>query len=191
VPQQIKCKIEAIIPRKFETDQITQAIQAEIMKLAKDMKRDLEATTETWDASDKPTFSSPRINRRGRDLSIEITTNSALWAMLNNGIPAHTITPKQAKALKFQPWYMPKTTPMRLKSRAGGQRGGNPRFAKAVQHPGVQPRNWILALQVKYTAPMQLRMMQALKQGLGKGVPGYIDRKKYSSPSAVRVQGAP
>lgn len=184
----LRCEIKAIIPKKWESDHITKEIQAELLKIAEDIRQDMEETVRTWDASDKPTFKAPRITRKGLDVHIEISTDSELWAMLNSGTRAHPISARSGGQLAYRPWYMPKTHPGQLRS-TPSRSGGQTRFAKQVQHPGVKARNWVQAIQVKYTFLIQKRLMGALEEGMGRGMPPYIDKVKYSRRSAIRVPG--
>lgn len=106
---------------------------------AKRVESDLAATVQTWDnpAEFTITSSGPYTRR--------ITTTHAVWVMLNKGTRPHIIRPKNAKVLTWMGNnYRAKTRAGQLKSLKGGN-NNTIVYAKEVQHPGTEAREWNIA----------------------------------------------
>jgi hypothetical protein len=74
--------------------------------------------------------------------------NKQIWIYVDEGTKPHVITPKQAPRLVFQ-WggkgsYVPKTLAKPARTVSGGGRVKNARmvYAKKVQHPGTEAREF-------------------------------------------------
>lgn len=69
--------------------------------------------------------------------------NAKIWVFVDEGTKPHIIVPKRAKRLRFQTGYISKTLarPARTVS-GGGKYTGDVVYAKRVEHPGNEARNF-------------------------------------------------
>jgi len=95
-------------------------------------------TVEGW--SDKPAF-----HQSGHswlsEISVRVWTDSERYGWVNNGTPAHVITPRRGGMLRFRPGYVAGTRPRVLSSRKPS-RFGDYISASRVNHPGITARDF-------------------------------------------------
>lgn len=103
---------------------------------------DFESTSATW--SHQPTYT-VKAQKDGR----LIGTKDEVWLMLNAGTRAHRIYPRNAKMLRFQGGFSPKTRPGFIGSQPGGA-SGEIIFRRFVNHPGTKPRGWSTIIAKKW-----------------------------------------
>jgi hypothetical protein len=103
------------------------------------VKDDFEKTVRTW--INKPGFrkAGPLLTRDS--LQMAVYTNHELYTYVTRGTPPHLIRPRRSRRLRFQTGFKAKTRPRVISSRAGGA-SGPVAFARAVQHPGTQARDF-------------------------------------------------
>jgi len=91
--------------------------------------------------------------------------NSAHYALVNAGSPAHLIRPVNPGGwLRFQPGYSPSTRPRVLSSRAYMRHGAFVR-SKLVHHPGFTAREFDAEIADQYTPTFQADMQAAINTG--------------------------
>jgi hypothetical protein len=121
---------KGIDPAKFKA-----AIERGLETQAKKVKTDFEKTTDTWD--DKVDFTITGSN--GQRI---VGTAHKIYNWVNNGTPAHLISPVNKRFLRFPGSFGPKTAPGLLYSLTG-QKGGPEVFTPhPVLHPGTKPRSF-------------------------------------------------
>lgn len=136
-------RIEAIIPKMiFNTSVFQRLAAAQAGAVALAVKRDFESTTKTWDHSVEFTMEYSA-------QEITVGTDDELYALVNNGASSHTITPRRARSLVFQPGYKAKTSPGVIGSKSGGK-SGDPIQVPSVSHPGFQARAFDEAIAKKH-----------------------------------------
>lgn len=109
---------------------------------ANTVKRDLESTVKSW--TNKPVFTI----EYSKD-EITVGTDDNIYALVDEGSPAHPIYPRVAKRLKFQSKYKAKTTPGVIGSRSGGKSGIIVTATGIPRHPGFTARKFIDAIAKK------------------------------------------
>lgn len=106
-----------------------------------------EDTVRTW--THKPQFPVKKIDRPN-ELSLTITAKGKyrkIYAYVEQGTKQRIIVPRrrffrgQRSVLRFQPNYVPKTTPRDIRAGRGGKFGHHV-FRKSVIHPGIKPREF-------------------------------------------------
>jgi len=102
------------------------------------MQKLFEPTVEGW--SDKPKFHQSGHNWLS-EVAVRVSTGSEKYAWVNNGTPAHTITPRRGGMLRFRPGYVAGTRPGVLSSHAP-KRFGDYISAQRVNHPGITARDF-------------------------------------------------
>lgn len=102
------------------------------------MHKLFDQTTNGW--SDRPKFHESGHNWLS-EVAVRCWTGSARYAYVNNGTPAHTITPKRGPLLWFRPGYKAGTKP-RVLSSSKPSRFGDYVSAHRVNHPGITPRDF-------------------------------------------------
>lgn len=143
----VSLKIEAIVPKKTPNGAAyDKAIRKALDRFIERVRTDLKTTTRTWETV---VVFRKQTTLEGSALVAEITTDSKVYAWVNEGTRPHIIRPKKAKALRFQ-WggygsYKSKTIPGQLSSRAGGQ-SGDTVFRQEVHHPGFEGRHFTEAI---------------------------------------------
>jgi hypothetical protein len=103
------------------------------------VRDDFQKTTKTW--SDKPTFRKDGPRLTGTGMEVTVSTNQEVYTYVTRGTRPHLIRPRRSRRLRFQTGYRAKTRPRIISSRAGGA-SGPVAFARAVQHPGTQARDF-------------------------------------------------
>lgn len=133
---------------------IERTVKAVMQEAADDAKSDLEKTTEGWQHGvsfeaipDKTGFI--------------VGTADEVWNYLDQGTKAHEIRPRRATRLRFQTGYKAKTRPRVLASGGGGA-SGDVVYAKSVQHPGTEAREWSETVAEKYQTEIPFRMNEAI-----------------------------
>jgi hypothetical protein len=137
-------KAKAILPRGLISNpaKMRQVIINTLNEQALAIQVDFQVTVATWEH--QPTFS---ITANGWQRAI--STNGAIYSMLNEGTRAHRIMPKRGKVLRFTGPFQAKTVPNSISSGPGGK-GTNETFSKGVNHPGTKARNWDKAIAKKW-----------------------------------------
>lgn len=136
--------------------------------MARDIKRDFDATTATW--STRPRFqTSVELKRVQTFAAVRVGTDDARWGLLDKGTGARVILPARPKgALAFRK-YTPKTRPGQLGSFAGG-RFGPVIVKKAVYgYKGIKARNFVDAALQKHGPQFGGRLEAAMDRGVLKG----------------------
>jgi hypothetical protein len=103
------------------------------------IKDDFEKTVKTWEH--KPPFRKEGPRLTGSGLEVTVSTNQEVYTYVTRGTRPHLIRPRRARKLRFQTGFKAKTRPRIISSRAGGA-SGPIAFARAVQHPGTQARDF-------------------------------------------------
>lgn len=139
----MRFRIEAIKPKGQDHAKIFEQVYKDALDAtSKEVKRDLEATTATWEHKVKFTV---RVTSRHGDLGITVSTKDEIYKFVNFGTKPHVIRPKKAKALLFQSGHKAKTRPKFIGSKPGGSFGDTV-AAKEVQHPGTEARLFDVAI---------------------------------------------
>ncbi len=103
--------------------------------VAKRAKVEYKKTTETW--SGQPDF----VTTKEGNFTRIVGTESEVYGYVDHGTRPHPIRARTAPNLAFQVGFTPKTTANVVGSASGGSYGGFV-YAKEVQHPGTEPRNF-------------------------------------------------
>lgn len=126
---------ELVLNSSIIRNNIYQALKTQI---GPRMKQLFEPTVEGW--SDKPQF-----HQSGHswvsEVAVRVWTDSERYRWVNNGTPAHVITPRSRGMLRFRPGYSAGTRPRVLSSRRP-QRSGEYVSAWHVNHPGIEARDF-------------------------------------------------
>ena len=142
---------KVIKPSRLRQDAMRLAMLSLMHKVEREMKKDFEATQETWQPEDKAKFGSI-ISMRGGGPTVVVAPeeNGDIWTLVNNGAPPHDIAPTvEGGLLTFQSGYTAKTTPGVIGSGQGGKFGPKVK-RKIVHHPGHVGRKFTVAIQNKW-----------------------------------------
>lgn len=152
--------IKQVKPATMKLDAFRLEFLTGIHKAERGIKKDFEATQETWKSEDQAKFGSViSLQSPGPTVVVAPNANADIWTMVNNGTPPHEIAPKAADGvLVFQTGYEAKTSPGVIGSVQGGKYGPTIR-KQSVMHPGFEGRHFDKAIQQKWT-PMFKRMME-------------------------------
>lgn len=154
-------KLVPIMPKSgelFNLAAIARAITSTLQETAQDAQKDLQSTTATW--QHQPTFAITPIPD-----GLQVSTDDAIWRMVNEGTKPHIITPKRTTVLVFGPGSRPKTA-VRVIGSTAGSKGGAPVVAHQVRHPGTEARQFSDVLQEKYDDELPRRIDAALGEAL-------------------------
>jgi len=158
--------MQVSIPDKLiDPKKLIRALRNGMADAAEDVVVDFETTTETW--KHKPAFKTTEISAA----EWIISTDDAIWSMLDQGTKPHVIRPKRAKRLRFQ-WggfgsYKAKTRPGYLGSNKGGIKGPIV-YRKQVRHPGTVARKWTTAAEEKWNKELGDIVQRAINAELTK-----------------------
>jgi hypothetical protein len=156
-----KLSLKAITPKHLPSSkEYAKVIKAAVMKSARLVERDYEATTRTWSSKNKPRFD-VTVDESGGDYSITAGTDSLLYKWTDEGTKPHIIRPRRSKFLRFRVGGRAKTTPNVIGSQAGS-RGDSWRTADFVLHPGTRARN--------FTKRIKERRQKTVEQEISQGI---------------------
>ena len=117
------------------------AVRETIADLAKDLQKDLKATTSGW--THKVDFDI----KQERD-GYTVSTDDAIWRYGDDGTKPHDIYPSRRKMLRFVTH-------------------GQVVFSRHVRHPGTKAHNWSKMLKDKYQTEMAHRLNAAIASTIG------------------------
>jgi len=143
---------KAIKPSRLRQDAMRLAMLSLMHRVGREMKKDFEATQDTWQPEDKAKFDSLiSMSGGGPTVLVGPNENGDVWTIVNNGAPPHDIPlePKTDGFLVFQTGYKPKTVPGVIGSVQGGKFGGYTK-RRSVHHPGHEGRKFTVAIQKKW-----------------------------------------
>lgn len=159
-------QFRAILPRPLQVQAMLNKLVNEMTKIGKDMVKDFDKTTRTWEG-EKPEFvarilvnppNAPNLNTFPRNLTIEVapkdngSVGARNWFFLNYGTKVrHAVMSKDFK---------PKTTVGLLSSKKG--RGRMVFVSKKIKLPGIKPRKWNIALRRKWDTEFANRMRKVM-----------------------------
>lgn len=165
--KQIKASKLKLDPVRLE---VLNALRAE----GREIRKELQRTTQTWEGA-KPTF----------EIAIGLTQDEASvlvgpggdrqgaqkWVWLNEGTEGpYKIEPRGNYPLRFPNpgTFSSKTLPGTLDSRAGSPGGPGVVYARSVEHPGIEARNWTEMVAKRRRRRFTRRMIKAKNRGLRK-----------------------
>ncbi len=125
-------------PRYLSVAQVRGRLLRTLQLQGEAIKRDLEATTATWQQHHPRFFVD--VNYGGGQARIHVYTNDVIWGYLDRGTAVRYATMSNN--------FIPKTTPFALSSRGG--RGYKKYVSKFLPRPGIQPRHWTFTVLVKH-----------------------------------------
>lgn len=146
-------------PNFLDPDVYERAIREGLKESADLVKKDLDATVDTW--KHKPTFT---IKLTG--YTITVSTDSEIYGYVDKGTKPHIITAKSKARLRFQQGYSPKTSPGVIGSSEGGP-SGDVLFRRVVKHPGTKARKFGKTIKERIAKVMPQRMREKIKKAAG------------------------
>lgn len=160
----IVAKLKAIKPKALKDQAMRLELLNSLRSVAKDVRKDFEATTQTWEH--KPKFEMA-VSLKGKGPQFLVGTDDEIYGYVNRGTRPHRIVPKKAKALRFQTGYTAKTVPGVIGSKSGGA-SGDVVFSQGVMHPGTKARNFDKQIGKKWEKSFRSRMHDAMKRAKAK-----------------------
>jgi hypothetical protein len=159
----------AITPPKLNIRGFREELLDELKKEGATQRRLLARTTTGW--NDRPKFESDiSLTRSGAELRTYPTGSEDAvnhWIWTDQGTPPHTITARNAPALRFQAGYTPRTK-VRKYTSGQSKRFGAWRRPVTVHHPGTTAREWSVDLSERRKKPFQQRMEAAMARAAQK-----------------------
>lgn len=171
--------IKGIKPQRFKDEALRREFRNALKRVGRVLKKDLEGAVSTWDH--KPRFVvKTHVTARIPSPSVEVFTTDEIFNWVNMGtggakkgtgqtyeIWAGAFTGKsEATTLAFPSAFTPKSTPGSLTAGSGSS-GGDTVFTPMVDHPGIKPRRFDLAI-VKKRGPWFKRQMEAAMRSAAK-----------------------
>lgn len=127
------------VAKLIDQNRLQRELRNALNHIASIVKDDFEKTVKTWEH--KPTFRKEGPRLTGDGLEVSVSTNQEAYTYVTRGTRPHLIRPRRARRLRFQTGFKAKTRPRVISSRAGGA-SGSVAFARAVQHPGTEARDF-------------------------------------------------
>lgn len=117
-----------------------QFLLRQLRNVTESSRQTLEAITNSWD--NKPSFTiTTRL--QGGQIHSSVLTDSNIFHWVDAGTQPHRIPESGTARMAFPQRYAPRTSIGSLRGNAGGGLGsGGMVFARVVQHPGIEPRNF-------------------------------------------------
>lgn len=150
--------VKAVVPKKlvFDAKKMADVIENAFDGASEGALTDFDTTTATWDT--KVTFTVT-----AQPFSRIISTDSAIYAFVNDGTKPHPIAPKKpGGVLAFKAGGGAKSSPGVIGS-SGGSAGNNQVLTrKPVQHPGTKAREFDKAIAKKWRKQWPKLMQRAI-----------------------------
>lgn len=150
--------VKAVIPKRlvFDAKKMADAIENAFDGAAEGALTDFDTTHATWATPVGFTVTAQPYSRI-------ISTDSAIYAFVNDGTRPHPIAPKKpGGVLAFRTGGGPKSSPGVIGS-SGGSAGTNQVFTrKPVQHPGTKARDFDKAIAKKWRRAFGKIMQRAI-----------------------------
>ena len=146
-----------LIDRFIDERAMKRSLQSVLDTTAKDVKKDFEKTTATWNHN--PRFSI----FRSRSWEREISTDSEIYGYVDEGTSPHEIRPRN-RVLVFKGSYRPKTRIRTIGASSGGSSGAPVFTSKPVQHPGTEAREFSDMLQQEWGKELEERMQAVINK---------------------------
>jgi hypothetical protein len=157
----VSIQFKGIKPQKMNIKAIRDELLKELELEGEDTVEMFERTTRTW--THKPEFE-VLTDLAGDGAAILVGTDDEIYGYVDKGTRPHVIAARRAPMLRFPSSFVSKTTPGIIGSR-GGRSAGPMRYAKAVLHPGTEPRNFSETIQKARKKTFQRRMLGAMQRG--------------------------
>jgi len=142
-----------IKPSRLNVAAIWYEIQSEIEKVGKDITKDFEKTTQTWNT--KPEF---KTLTDDNPPSVLVGTDDKIYGYVSGGTRVRYATMTNP--------FQAKTQPGVIGSRAGV--GGVLFISKKHPRPGIKAREFEATIEKKWKSPFKKRMELALARGIKK-----------------------
>ena len=136
-------------------------------KTIPDMKTQFRKTVQGWRHA--PDFSQ-KLESASDHISGAVWasgSNKNQYALVNYGSPPHTILPRRAPMLRFQPGYRAGTRPRMLSSHSP-QRSGDYISAYSVNHPGFEARQFDQAVAEEIAQQFASDIQDAIRSATSK-----------------------
>lgn len=141
-------KFRAIKPKPINNKAASKALADAAKKCGEFIRKDYDRVTAGWNG-ERPVWKVTYVaNQYQAIISVRLANPSAQggkkWIWLDQGTKPHLIAGNPI--LAFQPGSAAGSKPGNLRT-FGGSRSGDTVFARQVQHPGIEPREWSQMLQ--------------------------------------------
>ncbi len=146
-----------ILPKPFNGTVFLPEILSEMQKINKDISKDFDRTTATWNAAEKPTWDKSTTQSSSQTVT-EVTTKSHIYRFVNNGTSVRYAT--------MTPDFKPKTVPGIIDSGRGS--GGLKYVSKKVPRPGIVARHFDIEIKKIWEKPFGTRMQAAINRAAAK-----------------------
>ena len=158
--------IKNINPKVTNSKSVRLEILTELNTMSRQMIADYKRTTQTWETN--VTFEVLKEFNKDR-ISILVGTNNLIFQYVDEGTRPYIIRAKTPYGLAFNSMgFRPKTSPNNLNS-SGGRRADRG-FVRPMQvnHPGIEARNFSLAISSIYEKQLPSQIQTAINRGLKK-----------------------
>jgi hypothetical protein len=158
---------KSLKPKKLKVKEVRLKLLNALRAEGRIVKREFEKTTATWKGA-KPTFEIA-IGLTGKDAIVLVgpagdQEGAQKWVWLNDGTEPHPIRAKNVPNLIFRDGrgFKPKTKVKTFSSGPGANVG---KWVKkpAVQHPGIEARDWTGEIAKKRRKPFTKNMIKATR----------------------------
>ena len=143
--------------------QLLRALETAANQTLKLIQKDFQKTTRTWNT--KVIFTVVTMKTSGQDLEGVTGTDNRIYLYVTRGTKPHLIRAKNGKTLSFFSKYRVKTRRRVIRSYKGGGYGKRA-FAKVVNHPGTEARQFEEAIAEKNQAVFQKKVNDGLQRVL-------------------------
>lgn len=157
---------KTIKPERLKDDKMRLTLLNAVRKAARDIRKDFEKTTRTWEH--KPKFEEV-VSLTGPGPVALVGTDDKLYRWVDEGTKPHEIWAgaytgrSQHRHLAFREGFEPKTIPRVIDSRQGGTWGPY-RYAPMVHHPGTEARQFDKTIAETWESKFKRRMEQAMSE---------------------------
>ena len=168
--------IKGLKPGRFKDAEVRRELRNALRRTGRKLKKDFEGITKTWEH--QPEFViRTHVTPRLPSPSVEVYTTDKIfnWVCMGTGgakkgtgetyeIWAGAYTGKSDKTtLAFPSAFRPKSKPGSLAARKGGS-GKAMVYTPYVEHPGIEPRRFDLAIKKKREKWFKKEMVKAMKR---------------------------
>ena len=160
-------RIKAVLPKDPDWKAVERELVTSMRQVAKIIDSDFQDTIASWNT--QPEF---KTEETVKPVVIRefVYTENEIYGWVSGGTGSfreggseYPIVAKNADTLAYPSLFSPKTSPGWVGSQGGGKSGPMV-FPKAVMHPGIEPRNFPLAIKEKREKWILRIMQEAMKR---------------------------
>ena len=152
-------QFKEIKPKTLDIDGIVDALVKAAEQAADDIEKDFQYTVMTW--NHQPKFEK-LVSVDSDGIAVIVGTDDEIYGYVNDGTKDHYVAPVHAKALRFRPIYVAKTSPGSMVAKRGGS-SGDYVYSRGHMVSGIKARKFDKRIEKEWNKKYKRRMEKAMR----------------------------